>query len=84
MMTRLFCILILVAVLPACVVSKKKYEQTEAQRLHTANLLKESQQENQQLKSDLAAKTTAFDSLMDVAQALKTENVTQNEENRRL
>jgi chemotaxis protein MotB len=84
MMTRLFCILILAAMLPACVVSKKKYEQTEAQRLHTANLLKESQQENQQLKSDLAAKTTAFDSLMDVAQALKTENATQNEEIRRL
>lgn len=83
-MSRILCILIMAAILPSCIVSKKKYEQAEAQRLHTANLLNESQQENQQLKSDLAAKISAYDSLQDVALSLQSENSTQQEEIRRL
>jgi len=70
--------------LPACIVSKKKYDQTEAQRLHTANLLEASRADNEKLKSQLATQISSFDSLQDVASSLQTENQNQNEEIRRL
>lgn len=73
-----------VLILPSCVVSKKKYEQAEAQRLHTVNLLDESRKENEMLKTDLKAHKASIDSLQDIVNSLQLETGNQSEEIKRL
>lgn len=79
----LFFLLSLVA-LPSCIVSKKKYDQLEAQRKHTLGLLDDSRRDNAQLKQEVASLKTTVDSLGDVMGALNLENSNQAEEIKRL
>jgi chemotaxis protein MotB len=76
--------LLLLLALPSCIVSKKKYDQLDAQRNHTQSLLEESKKENSQLKQELASLKTSADSLQDVIGSLSMENETQAEEIKRL
>lgn len=70
--------------LPSCVVSKKKYDQLEAQRKHTLGLLDECRFENQRLKNEVAALTARTDSMQDVLGSVNLENVNNAEEIKRL
>lgn len=79
----LYCLLAL-GILPSCVVSKKKYDQLEAQRKHTLGLLDDSRRENAQLKQELTAFKTTVDSLQDAMGALNLENSNQADEIKRL
>lgn len=79
----IYCLLLLI-LMPSCVVSKKKYDQLEAQRKHTLGLLDESRRENAQLKQELASFKTTVDSMQDVLGALNLENSNQADEIKRL
>jgi chemotaxis protein MotB len=81
---KLFVYVVLLLALPSCIVSKKKYDQLEAQRTHTQSLLEESKKENSQLKQELASLKITADSLQDVIGSLSMENETQAEEIKRL
>jgi chemotaxis protein MotB len=83
-LVKLLSFLLLLMALPSCIVSKKKYDQLEAQRSHTQNLLEESKKENSQLKQELASLKISADSLQDVIGSLSMENETQAEEIKRL
>lgn len=81
---KLLSYLLLLLALPSCIVSKKKYDQLEAQRTHTQSLLEESKKENAQLKQELDSLKISADSLQDVIGSLSMENETQAEEIKRL
>ncbi len=81
---KLLSYLLLLLALPSCIVSKKKYNQLEAQRTHTQSLLEESKKENAQLKQELDSLKISADSLQDVIGSLSMENETQAEEIKRL
>jgi chemotaxis protein MotB len=80
----LFLIILMGVVMPSCVVSKKKYDQLEAQRKHTLGLLDECRYENARIKQELAASNKSADSLRDVLGSQILENNNQSEEIKRL
>ncbi len=80
----LFAIALLSIGMSSCVVSKKKYDQLEAQRKHTLGLLDECRYENDRLKKDLAALNLSADSLRDALGAQSMDNTNQAEEIKRL
>ncbi len=80
----LFAIALLSIGMSSCVVSKKKYDQLEAQRKHTLGLLDECRYENDRLKKDIAALNLSADSLRDALGAQSMDNTNQAEEIKRL